>query len=58
MAVKDYDQCYEYIVDTFPALFCELFSWFVEEVNTTSQLLDGLDTYSLIVKFISWLADE
>ena len=58
MAVKDYDQCYEYIVDTFQAFFCEFFSRFVEEVNTADGLLDGLDTYSLIVKFISWLADE
>ena len=58
MAVKNYDQCYKYIVDTFQALFCEFFSQFVEEVNTADGLLDGLDTYSLIVKFISWLADE
>ena len=30
----------------------------MEEVNTADGLLDGLDTYSLIVKFILWLADE
>ena len=58
MSVKDYDQFFAFLVDLYQALFSELFVGFLEKVNTASDSLTDLDSYSILERFFSWLADK
>lgn len=58
MSVKDYDQCFAFLVDVYQALFSSFFSRYLKEVNVHTNSLNGLDAYQVMEKFFSWLAAE
>ena len=58
MSVKDYDQCFAFLVDMYQALFSSFFSRYLKEVNVHTNSLNGLDAYQVMEKFFSWLAAE